>query len=58
MNLAPDEGACSPTEIKNVWTYISIPQYAFMVWFLISKKGKLYLFIAAGGLEIVIIYVL
>ena len=58
MKSAPDEGACSPTEIKNVWTYISIPQYTFTVCFLTSKKGKLYLFLAAGGLEIVIIYVL
>jgi hypothetical protein len=30
-------------EVKNVWSYTSIPQYAFMVWCSVKAQGQLYL---------------
>jgi hypothetical protein len=33
----------SSDEIKNVWSYISTPQYAFVLWCSVKAKWKLHL---------------
>jgi len=30
--------------VKNVWSYTSIPQYAFMAWCSVEAQGQLYLY--------------
>jgi hypothetical protein len=41
------EADCSPpcnAEAKNVWSYTSTSQYAFMVWCSVKAQGQLYLY--------------
>jgi hypothetical protein len=35
----------SNVEVKNAWSYTSIPQYAFMAWCSVKIQGHLYLYI-------------
>jgi hypothetical protein len=30
----------SSAEVKNAWSYNSIPQYVFMEWYLVKHRGK------------------
>jgi hypothetical protein len=39
-----DHSPPSSAEVKNVWSYTSLPQYAFMVWYSVKAQGKLYLY--------------
>jgi hypothetical protein len=37
-----DHSPTSRAEIKNAWSYTSIPQYAFVVWCSVKVQGQLY----------------
>jgi hypothetical protein len=37
-----DHSPPSSAEVKNAWTYTSIPQYAFMEWCSVKAQGQLY----------------
>jgi hypothetical protein len=38
-----DHSLPSIAEVKNVWSYTSSPQYAFMAWCSVKAQGQLYL---------------
>jgi hypothetical protein len=38
-----DHSLPSSADIKNAWSYISTPQYTFMVWCSVKVQGQLYL---------------
>jgi hypothetical protein len=38
-----DHSSPSNAQVKNVWTYTSTPQYAFMAWCSVKAQGQLYL---------------
>jgi hypothetical protein len=40
-----DHSPPSSAEVKNVYTYTSIPQYAFVAWRSFKAKGQLYLMV-------------
>jgi hypothetical protein len=40
-----DDSPLSSAEIKNAWSYTSIPQYAFIVWWSVKAQGQLYLYL-------------
>jgi hypothetical protein len=35
-----DQSTPSSAEVKNVWSYTSIPQYAFMAWCLVKHRDN------------------
>jgi hypothetical protein len=37
FSLGVDHSPPSSAEVKNAWSYISIPQYAFMAWCSVKK---------------------
>jgi len=40
-----DQSPPSSAEVKNVWSYTSAPQYAFMEWCLVKSQGQLYFYL-------------
>jgi hypothetical protein len=39
-----DHSPPSSAEVKNAWSFISTPQYAFMMWSPVKAQGHLYLY--------------
>jgi len=37
-----DHSTPSSAEVKNMWSYISTPQYSFMAWCSVKAQGQLY----------------
>jgi hypothetical protein len=48
----------SSAEVKNAWSYISMPLYVCMVWYLVKQQGQFHLYLSIstvavyGGVEV------
>jgi hypothetical protein len=40
LDLEADHSSPSSAELKNAWSYISTPQYAFMTWCSVKAQGR------------------
>jgi hypothetical protein len=41
-----DNSPLSSAEVKNVWSYTSIPYYAFTEWYPFKAQGQLYFYLS------------